>query len=65
MVCLVILDAIFVLVELLIDLSVIKLEHGHIAPQVRHRFAHHGYNPDLLGNDDLHPFFLFYRSFTT
>lgn len=34
-VCLVILDAIFVLAELLIDLSVIKLEHGHVAPQVR------------------------------
>lgn len=47
MVCLVILDAIFVLVELLIDLSVIKLEHGHIAPQVRDRFVHHGYNLDL------------------
>lgn len=46
-VCLVILDAIFVLAELLIDLSVIKLEHGHIAPQVRHRFVHHGYNPNL------------------
>ncbi|XP_070693025.1 voltage-gated hydrogen channel 1 [Pempheris klunzingeri] len=35
-VCLVILDAIFVLAELLIDLSVIKLEHGHIAPEVFH-----------------------------
>ncbi|XP_034036770.1 voltage-gated hydrogen channel 1 [Thalassophryne amazonica] len=35
-VCLVILDAIFVLAELLIDLSVIQLEHGHIAPQVFH-----------------------------
>lgn len=35
-VSLVILDAIFVLAELLIDLSVIKLEHGHIAPEVFH-----------------------------
>ncbi|KAI4799960.1 hypothetical protein KUCAC02_016498 [Chaenocephalus aceratus] len=35
-VCLVILDAIFVLAELLIDLSVIKLEHDHIAPEVFH-----------------------------
>ncbi len=34
-VCLVILDAIFVLAELLIDLSVIKLDHGHLAPEVR------------------------------
>lgn len=34
-VCLVILDAIFVLAEVLIDLSIIKLEHDHIAPQVR------------------------------
>lgn len=33
-VCLVILDAFFVLAELLIDLSIIKLEHGHIAPEV-------------------------------
>lgn len=35
MVSLVILDAFFVLAELLIDLSVIKLEEGHIAPEVR------------------------------
>ncbi|AWP12532.1 putative voltage-gated hydrogen channel 1 isoform 2 [Scophthalmus maximus] len=35
-VCLVVLDAIFVLSELLIDLSVIRLEHGHIAPEVFH-----------------------------
>uniref|UniRef100_A0A1A8FA62 Voltage-gated hydrogen channel 1 n=2 Tax=Nothobranchius korthausae TaxID=1143690 RepID=A0A1A8FA62_9TELE len=35
-VCLVILDAFFVLAELLIDLSVVKLEHGHVAPQVFH-----------------------------
>ncbi|XP_028830549.1 voltage-gated hydrogen channel 1 [Denticeps clupeoides] len=35
-VCLVILDAVFVLCELLIDLSIIKLEHGHVAPQVFH-----------------------------
>ncbi|MEQ2169382.1 hypothetical protein GOODEAATRI_024685 [Goodea atripinnis] len=35
-VCLVILDAFFVMAELLIDLSVIKLEHGHIAPEVFH-----------------------------
>uniref|UniRef100_A0A8C6SQT3 Voltage-gated hydrogen channel 1 n=1 Tax=Neogobius melanostomus TaxID=47308 RepID=A0A8C6SQT3_9GOBI len=35
-VCLVILDAIFVLAELLIDLSIIKLEHGHTAPEVFH-----------------------------
>ncbi|XP_013987914.1 voltage-gated hydrogen channel 1 [Salmo salar] len=35
-VCLVILDAIFVLGELLIDLSIIKLAHGHVAPQVFH-----------------------------
>ncbi|CAL8335386.1 unnamed protein product [Merluccius merluccius] len=35
-VCLVILDAIFVLGEVLIDLSIIKLEHGHVAPQVFH-----------------------------
>lgn len=40
MVCLVILDAIFVLAELLIDLSVIKLEHDHIAPEVRDRLVH-------------------------
>ncbi|XP_061581942.1 voltage-gated hydrogen channel 1-like [Cololabis saira] len=33
---LIILDAFFVLAELLIDLSVIKLEHGHIAPEVFH-----------------------------
>ncbi|KAM9522844.1 voltage-gated hydrogen channel 1-like isoform 1-T3 [Salvelinus alpinus] len=35
-VCLVVLDAIFVLVELLFDLTIINLEHGHIAPQVFH-----------------------------
>uniref|UniRef100_A0A1A7X1W1 Voltage-gated hydrogen channel 1 n=1 Tax=Iconisemion striatum TaxID=60296 RepID=A0A1A7X1W1_9TELE len=35
-VCLVILDAFFVLAELLIDLAVIKLEHGHVAPRVFH-----------------------------
>ncbi|XP_072252389.1 voltage-gated hydrogen channel 1 [Leuresthes tenuis] len=35
-VCLVILDAFFVLAELLIDLSVIKLEHDHIAPEIFH-----------------------------
>ncbi|XP_077589035.1 voltage-gated hydrogen channel 1 [Stigmatopora nigra] len=35
-VCLVILDAIFVLAELLIDLSIIRLEHGHVAPEVFH-----------------------------
>lgn len=35
-VCLVILDALFVLAELLIDLSIIKLEHGHVAPEVFH-----------------------------
>uniref|UniRef100_A0A8C7ZSK3 Voltage-gated hydrogen channel 1 n=1 Tax=Oryzias sinensis TaxID=183150 RepID=A0A8C7ZSK3_9TELE len=35
-VVLVILDACFVLAELLIDLSVIKLDHGHIAPEVFH-----------------------------
>lgn len=35
-VCLVILDAIFVLVELLLDLSIIKLDHGNVAPEVRH-----------------------------
>ncbi|XP_029021138.1 voltage-gated hydrogen channel 1 [Betta splendens] len=35
-VCLVIMDAIFVLAELLIDLAVVKLEHGHIAPEVFH-----------------------------
>ncbi|KAL0978196.1 hypothetical protein UPYG_G00167350 [Umbra pygmaea] len=35
-VCLVILDAVFVLIELLIDLSIIKLEHGHVLPQVFH-----------------------------
>ncbi|XP_028272200.1 voltage-gated hydrogen channel 1 [Parambassis ranga] len=35
-VCLVILDAIFVLAELLIDLSVIQLEHGHLAPEIFH-----------------------------
>ncbi|KAM9795589.1 voltage-gated hydrogen channel 1 [Neosynchiropus ocellatus] len=35
-VCLVILDALFVLAELLIDLSVIQLEHGHVAPEVFH-----------------------------
>lgn len=35
-VCLVVLDAIFVLAELLIDLSVIKVEHDHLAPEVFH-----------------------------
>ncbi|XP_073343787.1 voltage-gated hydrogen channel 1 isoform X1 [Pagrus major] len=35
-VCLVVLDAIFVLAELLIDLSVIKLAHDHIVPEVFH-----------------------------
>ncbi|XP_041846207.1 voltage-gated hydrogen channel 1 [Melanotaenia boesemani] len=35
-VCLVILDAFFVLAELLIDLSVIQLEHGHLAPEIFH-----------------------------
>ncbi|XP_068570289.1 voltage-gated hydrogen channel 1 [Cebidichthys violaceus] len=35
-VCLVIVDAIFVLAELLIDLSVIQLEHDHLAPEVFH-----------------------------
>ena len=39
-VCLVILDAMFVLAELLIELSVIKLEHHHIAPEVWH-WIHH------------------------
>ncbi|KAM9377065.1 voltage-gated hydrogen channel 1 isoform 1-T3 [Pholidichthys leucotaenia] len=33
---LVILDAFFVLAELLLDLSIIKVEHGHIAPEVFH-----------------------------
>ncbi|KAJ8414735.1 hypothetical protein AAFF_G00022580 [Aldrovandia affinis] len=35
-VCLVILDAVFVLVELLMDLSIIKPDHRRIAPQVLH-----------------------------
>ncbi|XP_038132894.1 voltage-gated hydrogen channel 1 [Cyprinodon tularosa] len=35
-VALVVLDAFFVMAELLIDLSVIKLDHGHIAPEVFH-----------------------------
>ncbi|XP_028316018.1 voltage-gated hydrogen channel 1 [Gouania willdenowi] len=35
-VILVVLDAMFVLGELLIDLSVIKLDHGHVAPEVFH-----------------------------
>nr|XP_057919771.1 voltage-gated hydrogen channel 1 [Doryrhamphus excisus] len=35
-VCLVVLDAIFVLAELLIDLAIIQVEHGHIAPEVFH-----------------------------
>ncbi|XP_054453520.1 voltage-gated hydrogen channel 1 [Anoplopoma fimbria] len=35
-VCLVILDAIFVLAELLIDLAVIELEEHHLAPEVFH-----------------------------
>ncbi|XP_061692090.1 voltage-gated hydrogen channel 1 isoform X2 [Syngnathoides biaculeatus] len=35
-VCLVVLDAIFVLAELLVDLSIIQLEHGHVAPEVFH-----------------------------
>ncbi|XP_066507356.1 voltage-gated hydrogen channel 1 [Hoplias malabaricus] len=35
-VCLVILDALFVLCELLIDLSIIKADEHHIAPQVFH-----------------------------
>ncbi|XP_042349797.1 voltage-gated hydrogen channel 1 [Plectropomus leopardus] len=35
-VCLVVLDAIFVLAEVLIDLSIINVKHGHIAPEVFH-----------------------------
>ncbi|KAF6725525.1 Voltage-gated hydrogen channel 1 [Oryzias melastigma] len=35
-VALVVLDAFFVLAELLIDLSVIKLDHGHVAPEIFH-----------------------------
>ncbi|XP_061115549.1 voltage-gated hydrogen channel 1-like [Conger conger] len=35
-VCLVILDVLFVLCELLMDLSIIKSDEGHIAPQVFH-----------------------------
>ncbi|KAL0182096.1 hypothetical protein M9458_021471, partial [Cirrhinus mrigala] len=35
-VCLVVLDAIFVLCELLIDLSIIQADHHRIAPQVFH-----------------------------
>ncbi|XP_005996472.1 voltage-gated hydrogen channel 1 [Latimeria chalumnae] len=35
-ICLVILDAIFVLCELLMDLSIIKTDKGRIAPQVLH-----------------------------
>ncbi|XP_054648467.1 voltage-gated hydrogen channel 1 [Dunckerocampus dactyliophorus] len=35
-VCLVVLDAIFVLAELLIDLAIIQVEHGHVAPEVFH-----------------------------
>lgn len=35
-VCFVILDAFFVLAELLIDLSIIQLEHGHLAPHILH-----------------------------
>ncbi|KAM9455925.1 voltage-gated hydrogen channel 1 isoform 1-T3 [Clarias gariepinus] len=35
-VCLVILDALFVLCELLLDLSIIKADEHHIAPQVFH-----------------------------
>ncbi|TNM99029.1 hypothetical protein fugu_013593 [Takifugu bimaculatus] len=35
-VCLVILDAIFVLVELLLDLSIIKLDHDNVIPEVFH-----------------------------
>ncbi|KAM9834827.1 voltage-gated hydrogen channel 1 isoform X1 [Syngnathus typhle] len=35
-VCLVVLDAIFVLAELLIDLTIIQLEHGHVASEVFH-----------------------------
>ncbi|XP_042562184.1 voltage-gated hydrogen channel 1 isoform X2 [Clupea harengus] len=35
-VCMVILDAVFVLCELLLDLSIIKADHGKIAPQVFH-----------------------------
>lgn len=33
-VCLVVLDAIFVLVELLLDLSIIKLDHDNVIPEV-------------------------------
>lgn len=35
-VCLVILDAFFVLAELLIDLAVIEIKHGHLASEVFH-----------------------------
>ncbi|KAG5272806.1 hypothetical protein AALO_G00169500 [Alosa alosa] len=35
-VCMVILDAVFVLCELLMDLSIIQADAGHIAPQVFH-----------------------------
>lgn len=35
-VCMVILDALFVLCELLMDLSIIEADHGKIAPQVFH-----------------------------
>ena len=35
--CLVVLDAIFVMGEVLIDLAIIKLEHDHILPEVRMR----------------------------
>ena len=34
-VCLVVLDAIFVMGEVLIDLAIIKLKHDHILPEVR------------------------------
>ena len=38
-VCMVILDAVFVLCELLLDLSIIKADHGKIAPQVTHKWC--------------------------
>ena len=38
--CLVVLDAIFVMGEVLIDLAIIKLEHENILPEVRmHSFV--------------------------
>lgn len=63
-VCLVILDAIFVLAELLIDLAVIKLEHGHIAPEASNFSSQSKRHPMGITEILLHCY-VFFRFFTT